>query len=617
MYNKKLENFYEKEEHNNDKILIELATYLVNTYHTEKGGNLYKKDLLVKALTNVLGNLILKYQTYEYIQNLGEKNKKYNKNFNPQLLFPMNNGLYTKNKYDPEKYKIVYKNIKTFGLTRRNKEHVIEILKLFNLCTVSIGELAKSKTTTIELNHYFEWRSDIFERSVEINLQFYHLFVKDYLIELINPDMKKKESLTTYIKKSGQRVPVTNELANKTNQINELWPKELKRFFYTRVFNKNINTGARFYSTFNNMPKLTRKKLVLDSFDYVEIDFTAFVPNAMKIFVDGEAYEERPYNKVSKYLIKSKFRKKGDKERREKALQDYEQILADMIKRPMLIIMNQGFYTEENINKCNAVWKILRKNGLANTINELNDSTYSGFDATSNAKNKNIDLYNYRTVRWEEQVGFDVECPHFNIKPSNLLAATKKALKEIDKFMLTSNWGWTQHIESEILIKISKDLKEDGLLPLFVHDAFLVPRSYYQKYKELSNKSLLEIIADFKESLLTDDFAIQIDKEFTELIKNNTLIKIVISRYKKDSKKDSKNEIKKLTMKLIKIMEKDIKSIEKKDKNKFYYSINKNDYWKLYYIIKDKCNYFVPLLRYRRRGYQLHQIMLIFDTEYT
>jgi ABC-type glycerol-3-phosphate transport system substrate-binding protein len=28
-------------------------------------------------------------------------------------------------------------------------------------------------------------------------------------------------------------------------------------------------------------------------------------------------------------------------------------------------------------------------------------------------------------------------------------------------------------------------------------------------------------------------------------------------------------------------------------------------------------NYFVPLLRYRRRGYQLHQIMLIFDTEYT
>jgi len=34
-------------------------------------------------------------------------------------------------------------------------------------------------------------------------------------------------------------------------------------------------------------------------------------------------------------------------------------------------------------------------------------------------------------------------------------------------------------------------------------------------------------------------------------------------------------------------------------------------------IRKEISNYFVPLLRYRRRGYQLHQIMLIFDTEYT
>jgi len=86
----------------------------------------------------------------------------------------------------------------------------------------------------------------------------------------------------------------------------------LEKYYYKRIFIENITNCGRFYSKFTNIPKVERKKLILDSLNYVEIDFTAFVPNTMKIFVDGECYEKRPYNEVSKFIVKinTKIKKK-------------------------------------------------------------------------------------------------------------------------------------------------------------------------------------------------------------------------------------------------------------------------------------------------------------------
>jgi len=200
-------------------------------------------------------------------------------------------------------------------------------------------------------------------------------------------------------------------------------------------------------------------------------------------------------------------------------------------------MVNQAFYTEENINKNKAVWNILIENGLANTIYELRTSTQYDVNVPGSAKQRTWELYQFRGKRWEDQeVDSDVECPSFSIKQSNLLTAIKQSLKDIDSFLLTSNCGWTKYIESELLIKISNDLKEDGLIPLLIHDAFLVPESYSKKYEVLSNKYILEIINDYKSSLLTDEVAIQIDKEFIDLLKSKALIRFFVSRFKTNTK---------------------------------------------------------------------------------
>lgn len=592
MFYEELEDYYRLEQHTTVRTVTELSSYLVNTYHREKGGKLYKKEPIVQALTNVLGNLFLKYQTKVFIDKTPQE--KYDESYRPQLLFPMNNNLYVKNSYNPEEYKHVYKNIQKFGLTCRNKDHIIAILEQFNLCTITIGTAQKTNTTIV-LNNYMEWRPDIFQRSVGFNLQIYHAFAKDYLYGLSNPDSKKVTLPNAYIKRDGRRIQAPQELIDAVDRINELWPEELARFHYTRVFSENIHTGGRLYSLFNNMPKTERKKLIMDNFGYREIDFTAFVPNAMKMFVDGESYKERPYNKVSRVLINSKYKKKGDSGRRKDALQAYEEILADLIKRPILMMMNQSFYTEKTINQNKAVWNSLVGSGLANTPEELrmattyrtyqsDDAAYRSACIVSDAKSRNWELYEYRSKRWKENFP-DLECPHFIVKPSNLLAASKKALKEIDIFLLTSNWGWTQYIESELLLRISVDFKEDGLLPLFIHDAFIVPGEYCEKYKNLSERYILEIIEEYRESILTDENITKLHDDLNELLRRPYFVKqlVLMNRGSRSGK-----EIKSLTMKIIKYMREEIMVLGKEGDNKFYYSREIDSYWSLYWIVKGK-----------------------------
>jgi len=582
MFYEELENIYEIEKQNDVNTITDLSRFLVDTYHKEKGGKLYKKDLIIKALTNVLGNLFIKYQTKEYINRTIKE--EYDKDYKPQLYFPMNNSLYAKNNYDVENYKYVTHNIKMFGLTSKNKNHIISILKLFNICEVSIGEYQKN-TTILTLKNYMEWRNDIFKKSINRNLRIYHAFARDYLYELNNPSKNRKLVPNTYVKQNGIRMEVEKDLIDKTNQINELWPKELKRFYYTRVFSENVYNGGRLYSLFNQIPKKERKMLILDYFDYKEIDFTAFVPNTMKIFVDGESFKERPYNKVSREIIKGKFKKKDDKERRNKALIIYEQVIADQIKRPILMMMNQEGYAEQDIMKNKAVWNSLVESGLANTKEELRKAKYHSGNKIEDAKRRNKELYTYRAMRWNENVDSKVECPHFFIKPNNLLVATKKALKEIDKFLLTSNWGWTQYIESELLLRVSLDLKEDNLLPLFIHDAFIVPEKYYQKYRELSERYVLEIVDDYRKMILTEEIIIEIGKKLDSLLRKSNQIEYLMKEYNKGTLERS--EIKTITMKTIKYMKEELNLFMKRDMNKFYYSMKVYNYWSLYWIVRE------------------------------
>lgn len=581
MFYQELRNIYNEERTKSSKPATELANLLVIKYRKE-GPRFNNIEKLAIALTNVLGNLFLKLQTNNYI-NKSDGNK-YNNNHIPQLALPLNNNLFGKNKYDVKKYKIVYKNIDTFGLTKRNIHTIKDILNYFNICTTTKGNYS-GKSTTVKINDIMEWREDIFNVSIAFNLSLYHCVIKgNYKPSWYNE--KPNGNFNTYIKVNKKKIATSEAISKMTDQINSLWTEGLEKFHYKRVFNKNDMNGGRFYSPLSNMSKVHRKRIILNNLGYKEIDFTAFVPNVMKLFADGEYFDERPYNKVSKQILKDKARNKSS-EVKQSYLSDYENILSDALKKPILAIMNQDYYKDKTINKSKALWGVLRSHALANTPEEMKACS----DIIDNAI-KASNLYNLREQRWKVLHGDDIPCPHFYIKPSNLLSAMKKSLKEIDNYLLSSNWGWTQFIESEVLIAISSNLKEDNLLPLYLHDAFFVPEGYYEKYKTLSEEYLKEIVKDYREAILNEDANEKVKKDITDLLLSSRSIKKYISTAQASFKTGelSKNHVKTLTMKIIKILKKERSNFDKKGINKFYFSHNITDYWKLYWLINDNIN---------------------------
>lgn len=581
MFNNELKDIYQFEKNNGISHVMDLARCLVSEY--KKENNFKKEEKIIHALTNILGYLFVRYSRSLYYS-------RTNKSENiPVLFIPTNNQLFSKTKCTEVDYIKIKENIKSFHLTHVNLAIVVKILTnpKNNLCTKITG-IKQISNSFLILNPIEEWNKIFITNDIIKNLQFYSIIGGKYLDKIKYDGKKIKPKPIAYIKVNKKYI-IKASKANTdiTMKINNLLPQELKaEYSYTRIYNDDELSGGRFYSLFNSMPKKTRKMLVEDQCNYVEIDVQAMVPNILKLVMDDSFFDERPYNLVATSLLKSKLRLKEI----DNCSEELVSIIANIIKKPILIIFNNEYLTEKKINSRESgreIYNILIENGLANTSEEENIASISVKNMKeSEAKyiNKFNILYTERQTRWEKNVGTFFQCPTFNMKPSDIFKAMKNTLQGLEGFMLTSNWSWTQLIESELLVDISLDLEQDKLLPLFVHDAFYVPQEYEQKYREKVKVYLPLIVKDFISIKNTKENMNKIEKDFTSRVK-----KYLSSSTRNEFKINSitNNDFKLLTNKIRKIMKNEITNFVKFNDNKFIFPILVKEH-KDYYSLLNK-----------------------------
>lgn len=510
---KRMYNIVAFEEQNHSIMITDLAMILLNEYEKNTArGLLYKKATYVSSLANILGNLFIR-----------NGKSKADKKYTAQVIIPTGNGIYYKNSREKEIQKLKDTNklenndrieqLKVFSdsneilqLTKDKRNLLIEVLEYNGICSLIKGE-RNGKCSTLNLRNPNEWTKGIFHQTIEQNLLLYEIVNGGYFDRLVYENYKEDCKPAAYINIKDSLGNIVNfEPASRgrikhVEQINSMWPNELVSYYkYHRVFTTYETDGGRFYGSFPSMSKSYRKAFILDPFHYVEVDFSAFVPNAMKQFTNSEYFTERPYNKVAKTLIISK--NKGRKQKYSTD-NDFINTIANCIKRVILILLNNDRIDNSTINKLKnnpEANRILVEVGLYNTIQEfllVKKSCKNNFRERENL------LYLYRKERWNSDNG--IECPRFKVSPANVATAIKKGAPELKSFLFLSTWGWTQLLESELLIDLAEEMRKDKLLPLFIHDSIVVPKELEEKYRALSKSLLIKIVEDFKTTILVPE----------------------------------------------------------------------------------------------------------------
>ena len=85
------------------------------------------------------------------------------------------------------------------------------------------------------------------------------------------------------------------------------------------------------------------------------------------------------------------------------------------------------------------------------------------------------------------------------------MATIERVCAPIRTYIYSKYTGWAQYIESWVVVELGKQMVEDGLIPLLVHDAVYVPRAFHQKYDELKERVLIEVIEARKHLIRTDE----------------------------------------------------------------------------------------------------------------
>lgn len=566
-------------------IVFDLSVRLMHEHC--KNHTLYKQDCWEIALCNVLGNLFIRNQKAEYVQEEGKKQ-------HGLLLYPLNNSLFSKTKLTGKSYAIMKKNIAELGITKNNKKTILDILIKNRMCSVVPGK-CHGKNTAIFLNNPLEWIEHYLCDSIVDNLKLYAAVYGTHFDPIkydnYKEDIRPIACIKIKVNDTFYYIKASDEAIAATTRINNLWPDELKSLYsYRRIYIDDELKSGRFYSLFTYMPKGIRK-LLMEKSGYVEIDISGFVPNVLKQFMDEEYFTERPYKVVARQLLKQKY-----KNAYKYLPEDFIESIADCIKQVVLIILNNDNIEIEDINKIDKnrqAWNILIECGLANTNQELAvaSNKYKAYQEPEKYKYRQEELYEMRKYMWELTPESHYPCPNFVVKPSNVLTAMKKAMPELVSFNLTSNWDWTQLIEAELLVSLSIELETDQLLPLFIHDALYVPSSFKDKYSSLAYSILPTIVNSYKLMVF--------DKENVEYT-YNSFSSLVISSIDKVELNNLKDRYK---ANLIK--DKEIQSIVNKVKRTIPN--------KLINFYRDEYNRFIlpKIIKEQRNMYQLIKVIIL------
>ena len=618
MFNKYFLNIEDFEVQNNTNILSSFAESLIKEYKKAAKKRVYKKDLLISIITNLIGNLFIRSYAHREAKKNDSKSKKID-----YVLVAHKAEMYSNKKHEDFTY-----NVQMIHATFRLMLTVEDILTYFKIIDIETHHRDKSidggnryeiddegnivwQTTKIKLRNIYDWKCYfIFNKDIHYNLQFASM-MNGELNRFFKGKKKYQDNLIAYIKKKldgkETKVRASYEYIEEVRKVNDLFPENIRnQCKYKRAFSENLNSGGRLYGLINQMTKDQRLVLILSPFNYVEVDFTALIPNTIKYYVSGAFYTSRPYNLVAKTIIEDKIRSNKGKDI--VTNEEIVNIVAKAIKQPILMLFNGDTSNQRTIT---AIQYSLAENGLDNFPDEVEDVKNQILIKTNDPdryRKATIYKLSKKRPRWKQFVQNndfpDYDLDYF-ITPKNIYDGLSKALPELRPFLLTENWNWTQLIESNTILKIVEYIKEDNLLPLIVHDCIIVPKEYEPKYADIMKKELINQIELFKEKNIKEAEAKYRDTiwkflQYSEKIGKLRIVDETIQINIKDNDEDVEilANIKGLNKELYKFVILFIREYIKAYKNskitdsqiiknsKFYSYITTKNYWSFYHSIK-------------------------------
>jgi hypothetical protein len=275
-----------------------------------------------------------------------------------------------------------------------------------------------------------------------------------------------------------------------------------------------LNQGGRLYSTFTGIEKGTRK-WITKNLGLKEVDLSSAMFQIIYGYVNDELYDGRFYNAIAESILKEKnvLDNLVDLQKNFMIKQ-----LADLIKEETLLIYNMN--SEKSyinsidktlVDSCLNVnfIKELKKDYPNSTVKEAmklegllnNDETRDEIEIHRYKRNNNF-RNNYKNDNMK--LMFLDYLGNKTISAKSIIRAVRREFPELSQFEFTSNWQFSQNIESEMIVKVSNSMKEDKLTPYSCYDAVYVPSNMISKYSQLMDKFLLESIREFKESKATE-----------------------------------------------------------------------------------------------------------------
>ena len=640
MFNKYFLNIKDFELQNNSNSLSSFADRLIEKYKKSAQKHVYKKDLLISIIINLLGNLFSRTYAYREDKKKGASEKI---NF---ILVSHKAEMYCNRKHED-----FTNNIEMIQATYKLMLTAEDILTHFNIIVIEThnrhiekdnGQRYKIddsgnivwQTTKIRLKNICEWKCDfIFDQDIHYNLKFASL-MNGELNRFFKGNKKYPNDLSAYIKKKlndkETKVKAPYDYIEEVRKVNYLFPESIRsQCKYKRAFSENLNSGGRLYGLINQMTKDQRLVLILRPFNYVEVDFTALIPNTIKYYVSGAFYTSRPYNIVAKTIIEDKIR--SNKGKVIVTNEEIVNIVAKAIKQPILMLFNGDTGNQRTIT---AIQYSLAENGLDNFPDEVEDvKNQILIKKNDSDRYKKATLYRLgkKRPRWKQFLQNndfpDYDLDYF-ITPKNIYDGISRALPELRPFLLTENWNWTQLIESNTILKIVEYIKEDNLLPLIVHDCIIVPKEYEQKYADIMEKELINQIELFKDKNITEAEAKYRETiwkflEYSEKIGKLRIIDETIQINIEDNDEDVEilANIKGLNKELYKFVILFIREYIKVYKNskitdsqiiknsKFYSYITTKNYWSLYHSIKEILQEYLHKMIEKRRRFNERKII--------
>lgn len=318
--------------------------------------------------------------------------------------------------------------------------------------------------------------------------------------------LKNKGIPYNYVKASDTKIEEVKIINN------FLEKKNLSEAKYIRSFVDNEKNYGRLYGAINILKKKYRQ-ILIDHYDYKEIDFSCFLINLLKLILTGSKYDFDPYNKIVSTLFD--FIELPLDDQTEELCQVYRKV----IKKCALVITGSKSITQaensirEKVLKVNykksglGLWAtetkfpyprwhqldlLIRHNIL--TLHEIpGEDDYLDTETEEwGYVHKNEIFTNHHWKEFLEENNFNIDTPLIRINEKDLVSIIISALPEIKNVMFSDLNGFCQNIESNIAVRMAHEIISKDQIPLLIHDAFLVK----SKHEDFFNKRKEEILIE-------------------------------------------------------------------------------------------------------------------------